>query len=224
MPVSLPVAPGSVQHATVATRQRWTNAAFLELGLLMAAFLVPQLVVGYALDGEARTLGMPFASLVSGVAVILIAALMSPFAFRGMRAAPGRFYAEAVLLAGVTFLLAQGWIHLLGVEDEAGRMLRALRDVLGDGWFLFVLAFTPAVFEEIAFRGAVQGRFCALLGRYQGILATGTAFGVCHGITLALPFHVGIGIYLCFLRERSRSLLPGMLFHFLYNGAIGLLS
>jgi membrane protease YdiL (CAAX protease family) len=39
-----------------------------------------------------------------------------------------------------------------------------------------------------------------------------------------LPFHVGIGIYLCWLRERSASLWPCMLMHGVYNAAIGLAS
>ncbi len=78
------------------------------------------------------------------------------------------------------------------------------------------------MFEELAFRGVVQGRFTALLGRFQGIVATGAAFGLCHGVTPALPFHVGIGIWLCWLRERSGSLLPGMVAHALYNGLIAL--
>jgi len=206
------------------TQKRWTNAAFLELALMMAAFLLPAVAIDFIFDGQARTLAMPFASLITGLAVVLIAAAMSPFAFSGMRRAPSRFFLEAVAVAGVTFLLAKGWMHLVDPDDEGGAMLRALRTALGTGWFLFVLSFTPAVFEEIAFRGVLQGRFYALLGRFQGMIATGAAFGLAHGITAALPFHVGIGIYLCWLRDRSASLWPCMLMHAIYNAAIGLAS
>ena len=188
----------------------------------MAALVLPTVCAGFVLDGEARTLAMPFASLASGVLVLVIAAATSPFAFTGLRAAGTRFFVEAVLVAAVFFGLATLWVSFLDADGESAAMLRGLRATLGTGWFLFVLAFTPAVFEEIAFRGAVQGRFTALLGRFPGLIATGAAFGVCHGITPALPFHVGIGVYLCFLRERSASLLPGMLMHGLYNAAIGL--
>jgi len=151
----------------------------------------------------------------------LIAAAMSPYAFTGLRPAAPRHFAEAALFAIGAFLLAIGWMALVDVDDESGKMMRGLRDILGEGWLLFVLAFCPAVFEEIAFRGAVQGRFYALLGRTQGLIATGAAFGLCHGVSAGLPFQIGIGIYLCWLRERSRSLLPGMLAHALYNGMIG---
>lgn len=222
MPVSAPMAPGTVQKGNVVTQQRWTNAAFLELALMMAAFLLPGVAISLIFDGQAQTLAMPFASLITGIVVVMVAAAMSPFAFSGLRRAPPRFFVEAVAVAGVTFLLAQGYMHLVDTEDEGGAMLRALRTALGTGWFLFVLSFTPAVFEEIAFRGVVQGRFYALLGRFQGMVATGAAFGLCHGITGALPFHVGIGVYLCWLRERSASLWPCMLMHATYNAAIGL--
>ena len=45
-------------------------------------------------------------------------------------------------------------------------------------------------------------------------------FALAHGVGLGLPFHVGGGFYLCWLRARSGSLYPGMLLHFLYNGAL----
>jgi membrane protease YdiL (CAAX protease family) len=221
MPVHVPMAPGTVLHGNVATQQRWTNAAFLELALLMMAFLGPWLVIDLVLEGEARTLAMPFASLITGTAVVLIAAALSPYAFTGLRKAAPRYWVEAVGFAVAAFLLAMGWMGIVDAKDESGTMLRGLRDLLGEGWLMFVLAFCPAVFEELAFRGAVQGRFYALLGRTQGLIATGAAFGLCHGVTASLPFHVGIGIYLCWLRERSASLLPGMLAHALYNGLIG---
>jgi membrane protease YdiL (CAAX protease family) len=83
-----------------------------------------------------------------------------------------------------------------------------------------VIALCPALFEELAFRGVIHGRFLALLGKSQGMLATGVCFGLCHGVTAGLPFHVGLGIYFSWLRERSSSLFPGMLTHALYNGAL----
>lgn len=83
-----------------------------------------------------------------------------------------------------------------------------------------MIAVCPALFEELAFRGAIQRRFLAMLGRSQELLATGVCFGLCHGVTAGLPFHAGLGIYLGWLRERSTSLLPGMVAHALYNGTI----
>ena len=222
IPVHHVMAPGAVQRVRTEVHNRWSNAAFLELGLLMAAFLVPPALADLALEGEAQTLFMPFSSLATGVLVVLFAGALSPFAFRGFRRTAPRFLAEALVVAVALFALATLYVGLIDKEGEANAMLLRMRELLGTGWMLFVIGFCPAVFEEIAFRDVVQGRFLALLGRFQGIVATGAAFGLCHGVTLALPFHVGIGVYLCFLRERSGSLWPCILAHFTYNSLIAL--
>jgi len=220
MPTHVPLAPGALQHANVETRQRWTNRAFLELSLMMAAFLLPWLFVSLMLEGRAHVLAMPFVSMFTGIVIVLLAAASSPYAFTGLRRSPGRFFAEGALGAAAGAALALGWSQLTDPTGQGDASLRDIVDALGWGWTFFVIALCPALFEEVAFRGAVQGRFSALLGRNQGILLTGTAFGLCHGITTALPLHIGLGVWLCWLRERSASLLPGILAHAIYNGLI----
>jgi membrane protease YdiL (CAAX protease family) len=116
---------------------------------------------------------------------------------------------------------AELWVGLLrdafaGWEQE----MVALRKQLGIPLLLFVMALCPGVFEELAFRGLLQGRLAALLGRNQAIWATGAAFALAHGVTLGFPFHVTGGVYLCWLRARCDSLLPGMLLHMAYNATL----
>ena len=41
-----------------------------------------------------------------------------------------------------------------------------------------------------------------------------------HGAPAVLPIHLSLGLYLGWLRERSDSLLPCVLMHFLYNGTL----
>ena len=77
-----------------------------------------------------------------------------------------------------------------------------------------------AVLEEIIFRGMLQGRLMALFGRRTGWLVTASAFALVHGQPAVLPIHLGLGLYLGSLRERSESLYPCMLMHFLYNGTL----
>jgi membrane protease YdiL (CAAX protease family) len=220
MPLHLAMAPATVQFGNLAVRTRWTNAAFLELALLMSAFLLPHLLLSLLLDGEARALSLPFVSMATGVIVVLIAAVSSPYAFRALRPAAGKWWLLAAASAFAAAALAIGYSQVIDVHDEGGKLLRGLRDTLTVGWSLFVIALCPALFEELAFRGVVQGRFLALLGAQQGLWATGAAFGLCHGITAALPFHIGLGVWFGWLRERSNSLLPGMLAHALYNGTL----
>jgi uncharacterized protein len=81
---------------------------------------------------------------------------------------------------------------------------------------LFVLI-APFV-EELAFRGVGQSLLAAF-GRWPAILLVGVAFGVWHGLVEALLVLVPFGIGLAYLRDRTRSVVPGMVVHALFNAA-----
>jgi len=79
---------------------------------------------------------------------------------------------------------------------------------------LFVLI-APFV-EELTFRGAGQS-LLQFLGRWPSIVIVGVAFGVAHGLVEALLVLVVFGMGLAWLRDRTDSVLPGMLVHALFN-------
>jgi CAAX protease family protein len=164
---------------------------------------------------------MPFASLASGILILILCATMGAYAFAGLRDAKPVAYLEALAVAAGTAGLALAWTqwlagHYPGLPDP----LTEMRQTIGLGWSLFVIGLCPAIFEELAFRGLLQGRLMALLGRNTGILVTAVAFALAHGATLGLPFHFFLGLYLGFLRERTGSLYPGMLLHLVYNSTL----
>ena len=72
--------------------------------------------------------------------------------------------------------------------------------------------------EELTFRGSGQS-LLRFLGRWPSILLVGVAFGVAHGLVEALLVLVPFGIALAWLRDRTGSVLPGILVHALFNGA-----
>ena len=71
--------------------------------------------------------------------------------------------------------------------------------------------------EELTFRGAGQS-LLRFLGRTPSILLVGVAFGLAHGLVEALLVLVPFGIALAWLRDRTESVVPGMLVHALFNG------
>ena len=75
-------------------------------------------------------------------------------------------------------------------------------------------------YYEVSLKENRLKRLTALPGPRVGPVATAAAFALCHGAPAVLPIHMGLGLYLGWLRERSGSLLPGMLMHFAYNGTI----
>ena len=96
----------------------------------------------------------------------------------------------------------------------------------GDLGFIFslaTLAVTPALCEELLFRGYVQRQFERSLGIVGGIVASGFVFGLYHiRLTQLLPLAL-LGIYLAYLAWRTGSLWIPIVVHFANNAfAVGL--
>ena len=92
-----------------------------------------------------------------------------------------------------------------GARRRLRRQLRPLR------------AIAPFV-EELTFRGSGQS-LLRFLGRWPSIVLVGVAFGLAHGLLEALLVLVPFGIALAWLRDRTNSVVPGMLVHAFFNAA-----
>jgi membrane protease YdiL (CAAX protease family) len=81
----------------------------------------------------------------------------------------------------------------------------------------FVLfALVAPVVEELTFRGSGQS-LLQFLGRWPSIVLVGIAFGLAHGLVEALLVLIPFGIALAWLRDRTDSVVPGMVVHALFN-------
>ena len=80
-----------------------------------------------------------------------------------------------------------------------------------------LLAGVAPIIEELAFRGVGQS-LLQPFGRWPSILGIGVAFGVWHGLVQAELVLVPFGIGLAYLRDRTRSTIPGMFVHAAFNG------
>ncbi|MCY4172428.1 MAG: type II CAAX endopeptidase family protein [Bacteroidetes bacterium] len=86
------------------------------------------------------------------------------------------------------------------------------------GLNLLLVAVTPAVFEEVFFRGFLQRRAERAMGIVGGILFTGILFGLFHlRLTQVIPLAV-LGCYFAYLTWSTGSLLIPIILHFLNNG------
>jgi membrane protease YdiL (CAAX protease family) len=81
---------------------------------------------------------------------------------------------------------------------------------------LVLFAVVAPLVEELTFRGVGQS-LLRFLGRWPAILLVGVAFGAAHGLVEALLVLVPFGVALAWLRERTRSVLPGMIVHGVFN-------
>lgn len=75
----------------------------------------------------------------------------------------------------------------------------------------------PAIWEEIAFRGLLQGQLSRAVGPREALIMTAVLFAVIHVSVLSGFYLLLVGILLGFLRQRSNSLVPGMVVHFVHN-------
>jgi membrane protease YdiL (CAAX protease family) len=109
-------------------------------------------------------------------------------------------------------------LQVLGAGDEQG--------LTPEGWdssragayaanFL-AIAFVGPVVEELLYRGAGVSLFAAL-GALPAVAITSLAFGLAHGLVLALAALVFFGIVTALLRLRTDSIYPCMLVHCAFN-------
>jgi CAAX protease family protein len=80
-----------------------------------------------------------------------------------------------------------------------------------------LFALVAPVVEETTFRGLGQS-LLGFLGRWPSILLVGVSFGLAHGLVEALLVLVPFGVALAYLRDRTDSVVPGMIVHGLFNG------
>jgi sodium transport system permease protein len=112
--------------------------------------------------------------------------------------------------------------ELLDQRQPLVEELRSLREGGGGfGWeYFLVYGLLAAVCEELAFRGFILSGLRQRFRTWPAILLSSFLFAIYHlNVFQALPALV-LGIVLGILAVRSNSLLPGMLLHFLNNGAV----
>lgn len=83
-------------------------------------------------------------------------------------------------------------------------------------WLVFLVAITPAICEEIFFRGYVQRTFERTM-RAKSVILVGVIFGLFHVQPLSLVTLSILGIIFGFFYYRSKSLLPVIAGHFTNN-------
>jgi hypothetical protein len=98
-----------------------------------------------------------------------------------------------------------------------------------DGWdssraasfaanFVVVAVVAPVV-EELTYRGLGFVAVGSVLGPVATIVVTGLAFGLAHGLVVALPILSIFGIILGWLRWKTDSLYPPIALHAVFNAA-----
>ncbi|MDX1420146.1 MAG: CPBP family intramembrane glutamic endopeptidase [Rubricoccaceae bacterium] len=116
------------------------------------------------------------------------------------------------------FLPQPTWLSEL--EEMQTELLETalLQSDLGAPFLLLTMALTPAIFEELLFRGYLQRQVERRLGWIWSIVAVGLFFGLYHlRLTQVLPLGL-LGAYLGYITWATGSLYAAMAVHLLNNG------
>ncbi len=185
------------------------------LARFAVAFLILMVVVPFALKlpagrqslrGYVDTIGLSrLRPLSNSIATGLIAVLS--------------FWTISAVLAWSLDLLAPDWEVLFGTPDPGSRRL---------GWFLFVLAVIPGLWEEVAFRGVVLRTLLTRHTEKMAMIGSAGFFALFHVANVLLGQSLPevlikalvafpMGVALAYMTLRTGSLLPAILTHYLLD-------
>jgi membrane protease YdiL (CAAX protease family) len=168
--------------------------------------------------------GIVIYAILVGVTFAIAAALGRPLEVAGLKRFAWRWIWIAIGLIVLVLIVGQILEPLLhagdkqGLEPEEWRPDRARAFALNAVVISTVVPFA----EELFFRG-VGVRAWLPLGPVTAIVITALAFGLGHGLFVALPVLVPFGLAQAWVRWRSDSVWPGVIAHGFYNGAALLL-
>ena len=142
-----------------------------------------------------------------------------------LRRPPPAALAAAVLMAAATVVLAaqvKVWQNQIlpmprELEEQLEKLLRYDGTPRGLVVLLLVVAVTPAICEEVLFRGVILSGLRTRLSVATSVVVVGALFGLFHmSVYLIVPTGL-MGMAITYVVLRSRSIYVGMLFHFLNN-------
>lgn len=226
------------------------NAASLMLAILFPFyFIVSNVLARFSPEAiEARLLANSLALAIVFGGLPFIAAILGRNVFTStFRLAPtdrtsiNRFgtMLGAVLMglglwamAHEVFVFAD-WLGIGGLDPSKLQGAQATLDALqaAPPWLvLFALALTPAVIEELCFRGYLFSALSTVMTPARVIVFTSLLFGLFHVVTGSvlllerfLPTTM-MGLFLGWVAWRTGTVYPGMILHAVHNGFLNLVA
>lgn len=104
------------------------------------------------------------------------------------------------------------------LPDQMKQAMATMADQNESLWFvLLAFAVAPGICEELAFRGFILSGFERSGKMWLAIVLSSVTFGIMHMIPQQVFNATLLGLVLGLIAIRSNSLLPGVVFHFIYN-------
>lgn len=240
---------GELRSLFTANADRRGGVSSVSGALLCLAILFPLYFVASTGLGQLSELSLPVRLALSGIATSLLFGAVPLIAIRlqrldpwqafGLHAAVPAAFTVALLLGVSVWPIAHEIIMFaesLGISSIRPEQLAAAEGLLAELrtispiLILAAMAFAPAIFEELFFRGYLFSALRQATSRRNTILISALLFGLFHVISNGalsverfLP-STFMGLLLGWLCYQSGSVLPGMLLHASHNGFLMMLS
>lgn len=82
---------------------------------------------------------------------------------------------------------------------------------------LYSIALTPAIFEELAFRGVIYNYCASFLDERLVVAVTAFLFAIMHLSLISLVWLIPFGFFIGNLRRKYNTIWYGVAFHFMFN-------
>ena len=113
------------------------------------------------------------------------------------------------------------------INEEVLAQIVEIKQILASApsiWYILgLMALTPAICEELAFRGFILSGLRHMGSKWGAIVISSLLFGVTHGILQQSISAALVGMVIGYIAVQTGSLLPCIVFHLIYN-SLGLLA
>ena len=214
-------------------RERSETPSIAEALLCAAVLLVIRFYTGFAGGSPDNWTSFATMTIVSQLAFIATPALLmtiiltrdplrslhlKPLPKQWLLVPAGALFALALHPASVW--LSLGIRSLYPISEQAMAQLKPIGEQIQAAPLfnvLLVMAFLPAVCEELAFRGFILSGLRRTGSKWNAITITALLFGITHGVLQQSISATLVGLIIGYITIQSGSLLPAICFHFVHN-------
>ncbi len=183
------------------TPSGFNQFAVLQVITLLVVVLTPALLMTFMLTSSPRqTLLLKIPTTLPALLALPAAAIL------------------AVALHPAVNALQVGVMRLYPVSDELKEALNGLfADKPGFWQLILVIAVTPAICEELAFRGFMLSGFRHVGHKWRAIVYSALFFGMTHAIFQQSIIACLVGVVIGYIAVQTGSIFPAMLYHLIHN-------
>lgn len=126
-------------------------------------------------------------------------------------------YCGIAMLGAFLVHYAVGWLNITLYSREEELYSEFKGSYYANLLLIFFMAVTPALFEELAFRGYLLQVLLKVSDKGQAILISGFLFAVIHLSFISLFWLIPFALFIGHLRVKENTLWYGIFFHFCFN-------